>query len=56
MGDGLGAVDLLVIALVMLSVTLLGQRLSGAIQSRRSFFQADGSLPWWAVSASILAT
>ncbi len=40
----------------MLGVTWLGHRLSGAIASRQSFFQADGTLPWWAVSASILAT
>ena len=40
----------------MLGVTWLGHKLSGTIASRQSFFQADGSLPWWAVSASILAT
>ena len=30
--------------------------LSGTVTSRNAFFQADGSLPWWAVSASIIAT
>ena len=40
----------------MLGVTWLGHRLSGAVQSRSAFFMADGSLPWWAVSASIIAT
>ncbi len=56
MGEGLGPIDLGVIVAVMLGVTWLGHRLSGSIASRRGFFQADGSLPWWAVSASILAT
>ncbi len=48
--------DLLVVVTVMLAVTYLGQRLSGSITNRQGFFQADGSLPWWAVSASIIAT
>ncbi len=56
MGNGLGALDLGVIIAVMLGVTWLGHRFSGSIASRRGFFQADGSMPWWAVSASILAT
>ena len=56
MGTGLGAIDLIVIVALMAGVTWIGHRLSGGIASRRSFFQADGSLPWWAVSASIIAT
>jgi len=56
MGTGLDPIDLFVICVVMLAVTWLGARMSGAIISRRSFFEADGTLPWWAVSASILAT
>ena len=48
--------DLLVVVTVMLAVTYLGHRLSGSITNRRGVFQADGSLPWWAVSASIIAT
>lgn len=56
MGDGLAAIDLVVIIAVMAGVTFLGHRLSGSVANRRSFFQADGTLPWWAVSASILAT
>jgi len=55
-GSGLAFVDLVVIIAVMAGVTWMGHKLSGTISSRRSFFQADGSLPWWAVSASILAT
>lgn len=56
MGSGLAPIDLAVIGAVMLGVTWLGHQLSGSIASRRGFFQADGSMPWWAVSASILAT
>ena len=37
-------------------VTWGGHALSGRIQNRNDFFQADGTLPWWAVSASIIAT
>ena len=40
----------------MLGVTWAGHRLSGIISDRRGFFQADGTMPWWAVSASIIAT
>ncbi len=56
MATGLSAPDIGVVVLVMLLVTWLGHYLSGTITSRRGFFQADGTLPWWAVSASILAT
>ena len=48
--------DVVVVVAVMLGVTYLGHQLSGSITNRRGFFQADGSLPWWAVSASIIAT
>ena len=56
MHTGLSLVDLLVVAAVMLGVTWAGHRLSGSIRDRRGFFQADGTMPWWAVSASIIAT
>ena len=38
------------------AVTWAGHFLSGRINDRQSFFQASGSLPWWAVSASVVAT
>ena len=56
MNTGIHPVDLGVIAIVMLSVTWAGHRLSGRIQDRRGFFQADGTMPLWAVSGSIIAT
>jgi Na+/proline symporter len=49
-------IDFAVVVLVMLAVTYVGHRLSGNIKDRKGFFQADGSMPWWAVSASIIAT
>ena len=55
-GAGLAVLDIVVIVAVMSGVTWLGHYFSGAIKTRTGFFQADGSLPWWAVSASILAT
>ena len=42
--------------MVMLGVTWAGHRLSGTITDRQGFFQAGGAMPWWAVSASIIAT
>lgn len=48
--------DLLVMAILFVAITAMGHRLSGGISDRRGFFEASGSLPWWAVSASIVAT
>lgn len=56
MSIGLNPIDLGVIVVVMMAVTWAGHRLSGSITDRRGFFQADGTMPWWAVSASIIAT
>ena len=56
MGTGLSLLDTAVIVCLMVLVTWAGHRLSGHINDRHSFFQAGGSLPWWAVSASIVAT
>jgi len=56
MGLGLSWINLAVIAALMAAVTWGGHRLSGSIKDRHGFFQAGGTLPWWAVSASIVAT
>ena len=56
MNTGIGLIDLGVIATVMFGITWAGHRLSGSITNRRDFFQADATMPWWAVSASIIAT
>jgi hypothetical protein len=39
-----------------LVVTIVGRTLAGRVRTRRDFFEAGGSLPWWAVSSSIIAT
>jgi SSS family transporter len=46
----------MIMLVLTISVTYLGHKLSGTIRSRNSFFNASGSMPWWAVSASIVAT
>ena len=56
MNAGLHLVDVGVVVAVMLAVTWMGHRLGGAVATRSAFFQADGGLPWWAVSSSIIAT
>ena len=56
MATGLSWIDISVIFALMACVTWGGHRLSGGIKDRDGFFQAGGSLPWWAVSASIVAT
>lgn len=42
--------------LMMAIVTYIGHRLSKGEQGREQFFKGGGTLPWWAVSASIIAT
>lgn len=54
--NGLHVVDIAVMVLLTIGVTWAGHRLSGAINSRYAFFNASSSLPWWAVSSSIVAT
>lgn len=56
MGNGLALFDVVTIVSLLVLVTYLGHRLAGTIKDRRAFFEANGSLPWWAVSASIIAT
>jgi len=56
LGTGLSWIDTAVIVGLMALVTWAGHKLSGHINDRHSFFQAGSSLPWWAVSASIVAT
>ena len=48
--------DIAVVIGLMAGTTWLGHWLGGTITDRRGFFQANGTLPWWAVSASIIAT
>jgi len=54
--NSMNNIDIIVMIIMAIAVTWLGHILSGSIKNRASFFQADGSLPWWAVSSSIIAT
>lgn len=40
---------------MMVLTTWFGHYLSGTSNDRRGFFEAGGSLPWWAISSSIIA-
>ncbi len=48
--------DWLVVLLYMVFTTWLGHKLSGNQSSIRDFFLGGRTLPWWAVSGSIVAT
>lgn len=50
------AMDIGILVVIALGVTYAGHLLGGRVTDRKGFFQAGGSLPWWAVSASIIAT
>ncbi len=52
----LSTLNLTVIIVVLIAITVIGQRFAGRATSSQSFFTADGGLPWWAVSASLYAT
>lgn len=54
--ETISVLDVVLMVLLTIGVTWMGHRLGGAIESRGSFFQAGSSLPWWAVSSSIVAT
>jgi solute:Na+ symporter, SSS family len=52
---GLNAVDLLVIAAYLVGVTLFGLRFRGKERTLKGYFLADNTIPWWAISLSIVA-
>ncbi|MEL6907435.1 MAG: hypothetical protein AAFP22_18655, partial [Planctomycetota bacterium] len=56
LAGGFGALDWSVVAGVLLAITWLGHRLTGQQKDLRDFYLAGRSLPWPAVSASIVAT
>ncbi|MEM7221116.1 MAG: hypothetical protein AAF515_22335 [Pseudomonadota bacterium] len=49
-------VDVGVIVVMLVLVTWMGHRLSGHATNRSDFFTGGAGVPWWAVSASIIAT
>ncbi len=52
---GLNTLDLLVIAAYLTGVTLFGLRFRGKQRTLKGYFLADNTIPWWAISLSIVA-
>jgi SSS family solute:Na+ symporter len=52
---GLNALDLAVIVLYLAGVTLFGLRFRGKQRTLKDYFLADNTIPWWAISLSIVA-
>ena len=52
---GLNALDMLVIVAYLLGVTLFGLRFRKHDRSLKDYFLADKTIPWWAISLSIVA-
>lgn len=54
--EAFGWIDWGVVALYMIFTTVLGERLSGKQANIKDFFLGGKSLPWWAVTGSMIAT
>src|SRR3954453_7566666 len=52
---GLSTLDLVVIVLYLAGITIFGLRFRKKQRSLRDYFLADNSIPWWAISLSIVA-
>ena len=52
---GLGPLDLGIVALYLVGITLFGLRFRKKQRSLKDYFLADKSIPWWAISLSIVA-
>src|SRR5437868_2353812 len=53
--SGLQVQDLAIVAIYLAGITLFGLRFRRTSNSLQSYFLADRSLPWWAISLSIVA-
>jgi len=51
----LNTLDFVVIAAYLIGVTLFGLRFRGKQRTVRDYFLADKTIPWWAISLSIVA-
>lgn len=49
------AIDLLIVVLYLAGITLFGLHFHGKGDSLRSYFLAERTIPWWAISLSIVA-
>src|SRR5580658_808755 len=52
---GLNTLDLAVIAAYLLGVTLFGLKFRGKQRTLKDYFLAGNTIPWWAISLSIVA-
>ena len=52
---GLNTLDLLVIVAYLAGVTLFGLRFRGSQRTPKGYFLAGNTIPWWAISLSIVA-
>ena len=53
---GFGWIDWGVVLVILIGTTIVGERLAGKQSTTRDFFLGGRKLPWYAVSASIVAT
>jgi len=51
----LDPLDLIIVAVYLAGITLFGLRFRGRDRSLKSYFLADRSVPWWAISLSIVS-
>ena len=51
----LSSLDLVLVALYLVGITLFGLSFRGGDRSLKSYFLADRTIPWWAISLSIVA-
>lgn len=52
---GLSPLDLLIIAIYLVGVTLFGLRFRKSQRTLKDYFLAGNTIPWWAISLSIVA-
>src|SRR6266700_6004165 len=52
---GLSTLDLIIVAIYLIGITIFGLRFRKKQRSLKDYFLADKSIPWWAISLSIVA-
>ena len=52
---GLNSLDIVVIVAYLIGVTLFGLRFRSKQRTLKDYFLADNTIPWWAISLSIVA-
>src|SRR5258708_29519803 len=48
-------IDVIIIAVYLISITFFGLRFRRSQRTLRDYFLADRSIPWWAIALSIVA-